>query len=123
MPETVSTMLGAILDLTDDAILVIDPPSRTIQFSSPRAIEIIGRTLASDNVPVSHIFANDEAEFDHRTDRAQEARIRCAAGGGRLRIDAGFRLHGRGDTHVSVSAKIVALDIGAIHALSSKLIV
>ncbi|TMV13374.1 response regulator [Arenibacterium halophilum] len=71
MPETVSTMLGAILDLTDDAILVIDPSSRTIQFSSPRAIEIIGRTLASDNVPLSHIFANDEAEFDQFLQRSK----------------------------------------------------
>ncbi|QDL91545.1 response regulator [Paroceanicella profunda] len=64
MPETVSAMLSAILDLTDDAILVIDPPTRTVRFSSPRAIELIGPVLLGDSVPVSQVFANDEAQFD-----------------------------------------------------------
>ncbi len=71
MPETVSTMLEAILDLTDDAILVIDPATRTVQFSSPRAIDLIGQNLTGDNVPVSRIFANDAAQFDDFLRRAK----------------------------------------------------
>lgn len=70
MPETVSAMLGAILDLTDDAVLVVDPITRAVQFSSPRAVALVGQVLKEDIVPVGQIFANDPA-FEEFLKRAK----------------------------------------------------
>jgi hypothetical protein len=67
----VSTLLGAILDLTGDAILVIDPRCQTVQFSSPRAIELVGQILEDESVLLSRIFANNEGHFDNFLRRAQ----------------------------------------------------
>lgn len=64
MPDKIVLTLGAFINMTGDAMIIVDPVTRTVRYASPRAIDLIGPVLEEKDVPVSGIFRNDDNRLD-----------------------------------------------------------
>ncbi len=56
--------LGAFINMTGDAMLIVDPRTLTIRYASPRAIDLIGPILGEKDIAVSRVFLNHDGRLD-----------------------------------------------------------
>jgi signal transduction histidine kinase len=64
MSDKIMLTLGAFVNLTGDAMLIVDPHTRTIPYASPKAIDLIGSVLGEEGVLVSRVFQTQDDRFD-----------------------------------------------------------
>jgi len=62
MPDSILLTLSAFSNMTDDAMLIVDPQSLRLRYASPRAVELIGPVLLENDVLASRVF-NDLDRF------------------------------------------------------------
>ena len=64
MPESIRMTLDAFINLTGDAMLIVDPAARYVRYASPRAIDLAGPVLRERDTPTSDVFLNEDKRFD-----------------------------------------------------------
>ncbi|ASP19253.1 sensor kinase CckA [Antarctobacter heliothermus] len=75
MPENLKLSVGAFVSLTDEALLVVDPKSKSVSFASPRALDMLdidSRENPENGFSIFQVFDPDDGRLQEFLSTAQE---------------------------------------------------